>query len=78
MSGRIMAFVLLTAGTLVGAIALTFAGALLSPVAQWSRRAGADGATVSALELAPDGALLIPVAMLALLSFPLFYAYSRT
>ena len=75
---RVLASILLLAGTVVGAIALTFAGALLSPVAQWSRRAGADGATVSALELAPDGALVIPVAMLALLSFPVFYAYSRT
>ena len=74
---RVLASILLLAGTVVGAIALTFAGALLSPVAQWSRRAGADGATVSALELAPDGALLIPVAILALLSIPLFYAFSQ-
>ena len=74
---RVLASILLLAGIVVGAIALTFAGALLSPVAQWSRRAGADGATVSAIELAPDGALVIPVAILALLSIPLFYAFSQ-
>ena len=72
-----MATVVLFAAVLTAAVVLSFAGVLLSPVVDWANTAGADGATVNALTLLPDGAIVVPIAAIALLTFPLLYVAQK-
>ena len=68
---RAVAGVVVAVGAIAAAIVLQFVGAVLSPLAKWSGQAGADGATVDALHVAPDGALLLPVIIIGLLCVPI-------